>query len=101
MNRSIITRRVAPVLLLNAALAAILLTDFTSGTADAQAVPNRARGEYTMVAGRTNAGGPETVAILDATNQELVFVRWDQSRQQLNLIAYRSLNTDANADPGR
>lgn len=62
----------------------------------------RARGEYTMVAGKTNSGGSNSaVFILDAANREMVAVRWDQGKKSLTGIGYRNLDTDAKAQPGR
>jgi len=62
---------------------------------------NRARGEYTMVAGRTNLGGPAAVYIVDGTNQEMVALRWDQSKQVLVGVGYRNLAGDNRTQTGR
>ncbi|MBL8762088.1 MAG: hypothetical protein JNL50_12380 [Phycisphaerae bacterium] len=63
--------------------------------------PARARGEYTMVAGKTVSGSNAAVYILDAANREMVAVRWDQTRKSLVGIGYRNLDTDSKAQPGR
>jgi hypothetical protein len=94
-------RSLGPLLLLNTALGAVLIAQHTAPVADAQPLPQRARGDYAIVSGRTNVGGADTVAILDAANQEIAFLRWDQSRQQMSMIAYRNLTADNAADPGR
>jgi hypothetical protein len=68
---------------------------------NAQPGVGRARGEYTMVAGRTISGGPAAVYVVDSANQELVALRWDQAKQQMIGMGYRSLQGDARAVPGR
>jgi hypothetical protein len=97
------TRGRRGLLVLNAALLAALAL-LTWGPAaigqNAQAGA-RARGDYTMIAGRTIAGGPAAVYIVDSANQELVALRWDQSKQQMVGMGYRNLQGDARAIPGR
>ena len=66
-----------------------------------QGGPVRARGEYTMVAGKTVSGSNSAVYILDAANREMVAVRWDQGRKSLSGIGYRNLDADSKAQPGR
>lgn len=61
----------------------------------------RARGTYTMLAGRTSSGGPEAIYVVDSTNQEMVVLRWDSSRRSLAVAGYRNLQADASANPGR
>ncbi|TSA39594.1 hypothetical protein D4Q85_00905 [bacterium] len=73
-------------------------------TPGADAQPNvlpRARGEYTMVAGRTVMGGAEVVYIVDTLNRELIAVRWDQGRKALVGIGYRNLDADSAIAPAR
>lgn len=70
-------------------------------TAEAQVGPTRARGSYALTAGKTNAGSWQAVYVLDAANQELVALRWDNARQQLVGLSYRNLRTDAADQPGR
>jgi hypothetical protein len=89
-------------LALNAVLLAVLAVFTWGPLAGAQnAAPARARGDYTMVAGKTNAGGPSAVYIVDSSNQELVALRWDQGKQQMVGLGYRSLQGDTRAIPGR
>jgi hypothetical protein len=91
------------------ALNAALLGAFTvltwgppaSGQNAQPAATGRARGDYTMVAGRTISGGPSAVYVVDSSNQELVALRWDQAKQQMVGMGYRSLQGDARAVPGR
>lgn len=91
----------AALLVLNGLLLAVALIQHATPAAEAQGGTPRARGEYTLVSGRINAGGADVVSILDAANQELIFLRWDQGKQQLYPIAYRNLIADEAADPGR
>lgn len=69
----------------------------------AQAQPGaRARGNYAMVGGEyMGGGGANAVYILDAANQELIAVKWDESRKVLDGIGYRDLNRDAQQRSGR
>lgn len=71
--------------------------------AGAQNAPGvaRARGEYTMVAGKSNAGGTEVVYVIDASNQEIVALKWDQSRQAMTALGYRAMGGDLKVTPGR
>lgn len=93
-----------PLVCLNLALLALLcvLTLAAPATAQNAGQPGaRARGEYTLLAGRSTAGGPSIIYVIDATNQEVVALRWDQSRQVLNSIGYRNLASDTRITPGR
>lgn len=81
-------------------VAAIALSPSPAG-AQATAASNRARGEYTMVAGEISAGSNAVTYIVDSANQEVLVVRWDQSRAQLQSIGYRNLAADAVAAPVR
>ena len=73
-----------------------------AGAQNANVPPgNRARGEYTMVSGRTIAGGADAIYILDTSNQELVAVRWDSTKQALTGIGYRNLKADTRSEAGR
>lgn len=54
----------------------------------------RARGDYTMIHGRIQGSVEDAIYIVDASNLELVGVRWDNSRRSLSPIGYRSLATD-------
>ncbi len=88
-----------------AATLAALLAATPSRAANAQpegARLPRARGEYTMLAGRISAGGPAAVHLLDSVNQELVTIRWDASRKNFAGIGFRSFETDIRTSaPGR
>lgn len=57
---------------------------------------NRARGQYTMVAGTLRSGGESSaIYVIDSINEEMVALRWDNSRDQLDGLDYRSLEMDA------
>ena len=61
----------------------------------------RGRGSYTMLSGKTTAGGWHAVYVVDGTNQDLVALRWDPSRGQIVGLGYRDLRADSVAQPGR
>lgn len=69
--------------------------------AQAPAGQNRARGDYMMLSGKTNTGNTHAIYIVDASNQEMVCVRWDTGRQKLVGMGYRNLDQDAKAPPTR
>lgn len=69
-------------------------------TAQPGATP-RARGQYTVVAGKTSSGSNSAVFVLDAANREMIAVRWDQSKKSLMGIGYRNLDADSKTQPGR
>lgn len=87
----------------NVVLLAVLVSMSIGPGAGAQPTggPARARGEYTMISGKTNTGNTNAVYVLDAANQELLAVRWDASRQKLVTVGYRNLDADAKAPPTR
>lgn len=58
---------------------------------------SRARGQYSMVAGELRSGGQASaIYIIDSINEEMIAVRWNQSRDQLDGLDYRSLEMDGN-----
>jgi hypothetical protein len=91
---------VAPLVVI-AVVVGVLLVQRGSPMAEAQAPLNRARGEYTLVSGRLNSGGPQAIYVLDSSNNELIALRWDPSRQTLAGIGYRNLSSDTNLQIGR
>lgn len=91
----------AGAIVLNVVLGFVVATKYWPTRAHAQAASGRARGEYTMTTGKSNVGGPDVICVLDAANQEMLFLRWDQSKQQLMAQGYRSLTHDAASGPGR
>lgn len=89
----------------NVVLLAILVSMSLGPGAGAQPAgqpgAGRARGEYTMLSGKTNTGNTNAVYVLDAANQEVVAMRWDASRQKLITMGYRNLAADVQAPPTR
>jgi hypothetical protein len=62
----------------------------------------RARGKYSLVAGQIQGGGSASaIYIIDSINEEIVAVRWNQSRNELDGIDYRDLKADAQQEVGR
>ncbi|MBK7403178.1 MAG: hypothetical protein IPJ41_00750 [Phycisphaerales bacterium] len=62
----------------------------------------RARGQYTMVAGEMRSGpNSSAIYIFDSVNQEMVAVRWNESRTELDGLDYRNLDADQTKAPGR
>ncbi|MCC6951241.1 MAG: hypothetical protein IT433_07310 [Phycisphaerales bacterium] len=91
-------------IILNLALASTLIVLAVASRADGQNAsgpPARARGEYTLVAGKSNSGGSDVVYVVDASNQEIVALKWDQSRQAMTAVGYRSMGADQRQTPGR
>jgi len=104
MNQLVKSNR--SLVVLNAALLAGLAVVMWSQTAGAQnsaerPASGRNRGEYTMISGRTNAGGADAIYVLDAANQEVIALRWDVAKQSLIGIGYRNLTADSKSVPGR
>ncbi|MEO1008383.1 MAG: hypothetical protein AAFX79_07435 [Planctomycetota bacterium] len=81
----------------NAALVLVLGVVALSPVADAQQ-RQRPRGEYLIVGGQVIGAPTNAVHVVDVTNQELVSLRWDQSRQSFMGIGYRNLADDARSD---
>jgi len=72
----------------------LLVVSLLPPTGYAAPQPDRARGNYTMVSGRVQGNNTHALYIVDASNQELVAVRWDIGRNGLVPIGYRSLAAD-------
>jgi len=100
-------RRNSGLLALNAILlmAVVLFAmDRPAGAQNSAQPPSptgRARGDYTMVSGRTPTGGGDAVYIIDVANQDMVALRWDTSKQSFTGIGYRDIAADAKIVPGR
>ncbi len=88
---------------LNVALLGVLgVVTLTSAAGNGQGQPGpRPRGTYTMVSGQIQGGNTDAVYIVDATNQELIVMRWNVSKKVMDGIGYRNLTVDAQARPGR
>jgi hypothetical protein len=53
------------------------------------------------VGGELSSGNANGVYVLDSANRELILLRWDNSRNSVEGLGYRDLNTDVNAEPTR
>lgn len=74
---------------------------FDSASAPSVASSFRAPGRYRAVSGELTAGSTDAIWILDEVNEELLALRWDQSRRQLEPLGYRDLRTDTTLRPTR
>ncbi|MEM1330713.1 MAG: hypothetical protein AAGG07_09150 [Planctomycetota bacterium] len=61
-----------------------------------QAQPERPRGDYLLLGGEISGGSSNAMWIVDTANQEMLAVRWDQSRRELRGLGYRDLRKDLN-----
>lgn len=93
--------RIKRLVVLNAALFGLLAVALAMPAGAQNSGTPRARGEYTMISGRTNSGGNNAVYIVDSVNQEMIAVRWDTGRKSFTGIGYRNLDADSKAQPGR
>jgi len=87
-------------IVLNAALLLILGAVVLSPSTFAQR-GSRARGEYTMVSGKIVGGNAHVVYILDGANQEVLAAKWNEGAKSIDVIGYRDMQADAQAQPGR
>ena len=88
---------------INACLLALLIALTLiplGGAGERNAQPDRARGDYTMVSGRIQGSNTHALYLIDASNQELVALRWDIGRNGLLPIGFRSLAADSKAGRG-
>jgi hypothetical protein len=92
-TRRVSRRLIALNLLLGAGLAGTL--------AVGQPQAARARGDYTMVSGATTTGSRDAVYVIDATNREMVAIRWDNTKRGFVGIGFRRFDADAAAAGGR
>jgi hypothetical protein len=83
---------------LNAVLAITLLAVALAPQASAQrggAAGGRARGDFTMIAGKIQGGNGSAIYIVDANNQDMIALRWNQGTKALDGIGYRDLQEDS------
>jgi hypothetical protein len=85
---------------LNVGLAITLLAVSLAPAASAQRGV-RARGEYALLSGKSVGGNSHSIFVIDAANQEMVAMKWNESTKGLDGIGYRDLSADINANPGR
>jgi hypothetical protein len=88
-------RSMRGLLALNVALLACLALVTASSRVTAQQPAARAPGDYKVISGEVLGQTAHAVYLVDATNQEVVAVYWDQSRRRLAPIGYRDLAADA------
>lgn len=62
---------------------------------------NRGRSTYLMIGGEIQGGNANALYILDTTNEEMIAVRWNQSRTRLEGLGYRNVKRDGAQDGGR
>jgi hypothetical protein len=87
---------------LNVALLALLALVTVAARAERSGQPAvRGRGDYTVVGGKIQGGNGNAMYILDGANQQLIAVRWNDSRKMLEGIDYRNLAQDAGANAGQ
>ncbi|MDX2115158.1 MAG: hypothetical protein SFZ24_05980 [Planctomycetota bacterium] len=80
---------------LNAALVLVLLVVTLSPGASAQERRQRPRGQYTMVDGRSNGVTESIIYVVDAANQEMVALRWDNGQTRIVPLDYADLGAEA------
>ena len=81
-------KKYGALLVLNAALVGVLLLVSVPSGADAQQAGARGRGDYTMVSGRVQGSSEDAVWIVDAANEEIMALRWDISRENVQFIGF-------------
>ncbi|MFI4897657.1 MAG: hypothetical protein ACIARR_07510 [Phycisphaerales bacterium JB059] len=86
---------------LNAVLLIVLGAVTLTPDAGAQSGSTRPPGVYSLVGGELSSGNANGVYVLDSANRELILLRWDNSRNSVEGLGYRDLNTDVNAEPTR
>ncbi len=88
-------------IVVNVALLMLLAAVSLAPSSHAQRGGGRARGEYTMVAGKVTGSSAHAVYVVDSSNQDLIALRWSETTKSLEAIGYRDLKEDANLSPGR
>ena len=81
-------------------LAALGLIELAPGVF-AQPNVTRPRGQYTLVGGEINSANSNAIYVLDSVNEEIVVVRFNESRKTVDALGYRDLRADVQALPGR
>lgn len=82
------SRRVAMVA--TCACAALLVGELGAQQSDRP----RPAGRYTVVGGMTLGSHANSIYVLDAANRELIALRWNDSRRELEGVGYRDLVAD-------
>ena len=81
-------KRYGALIALNAALMGVLVLVSLPAGAWAQQGATRGRGNYTMVSDRVQGSSEDAVWIIDAANEEIMALRWDISKQDVQFIGY-------------
>lgn len=55
----------------------------------------RPRGEYLLLGGQMTGSPSSGVHVIDTSNQEMITLKWDQSRQTFDGLGFRDLRQDA------
>ncbi|MFI4917007.1 MAG: hypothetical protein ACIAS6_10945 [Phycisphaerales bacterium JB060] len=55
----------------------------------------RPRGEYLLLGGQMTGSPSSGVHVIDTSNQEMITLKWDQSRQAFDGLGFRDLRQDA------
>ncbi len=84
-----------------ALLAGVVVVHWAASPGQAQEGLDRGRGSYLMIGGEIQGGDSNAVYILDTINEEMVTVRWNHSRSQLDGLGYRDMRRDAAQEGGR
>ena len=62
--------------------------------AHAEVQPDRARGNYTMISAAAQGQPGDALYIVDNANQDMVVMRWNSSRNQLEGVGYVRFEDD-------
>jgi hypothetical protein len=95
--------RLAALIGVNAALLGLLALVGLSPRAGAQAAAERSRGMYSLLGGELPFGNANAIYVLDASNEEMLALRWNPSRGtgELEVLGYRNIRLDMSAQPQR
>jgi len=63
-------------------------------TANAEAQPDRARGSYTMISAAAQGQPGDALYVVDNANQDMLVLRWNSSRNQLEGVDYVRFDDD-------
>ncbi|MBX3318008.1 MAG: hypothetical protein KF902_14225 [Phycisphaeraceae bacterium] len=101
------SRRLLRLVALNAALGLVLaallvIPEPVAAQPSLSGAPaSRARGTYTMLAGKPRTGSGSAIYVIDSVNQEAVALRWNDGKSALEGLGYRSFARDSALLPGR
>lgn len=90
------SRRIRGLIALNALLIGVLaLVTLAPGVSAQPQARARPKGQYTVLDGKYQGAAEAALYVFDASNQELLALRWDRSRGTLGTIGYRDVAADA------